>query len=79
MSLANDESAFQNWQDAYRQAILETDDSVLPKRIEAAQVAIKARLEELARDHGGTVEEQQSISDALRALDVLQKERAGGG
>jgi len=75
MSLANDEFDIQSWQDSYKLAILETNDSVLPKRIEEAQVAIKARLRELALDHGGTVEEQQALADALRVLAVLRRQR----
>ena len=74
MSLANDEINCQSWKDFYKLAILGTDDSVLPKRIEDAQVAIKARLRELALDHGGSVEEQQTLSDALRLLAVLRRQ-----
>ena len=63
------------WEKAYRAAILETDDSILQRRIEAARGAIRVRLDELARDHQGTPEEQQAIHDALLGLRVLQEER----
>ena len=65
----------QAWEEAYRVAILETDDSVLQKRIDDAHRAIKARLDELALDHMGTPEEQQAIQAAQFGLSVLQKER----
>jgi len=68
-------SADQAWEEAYRLAILETDDAVLQKRIDGAHRAIKARLDELALDHQGTPEEQQAIQDAQFGLSVLQKER----
>jgi hypothetical protein len=89
MDLANNEPIGQSWEDAYHKAILETDNSVLAQRIEAADRAIKARLYELSLSHHGTLEEQQAIRDALVGLDVLRKERdrlrsrvgdcAGGG
>ena len=77
MSLANDELAHHTWGYLYLQAVLETDNSVLRARIEAAQAAINERVEELARDHeGGTEQERQAISDALRGLVLLRRQRA---
>lgn len=75
MTLANDETAIQAWEKVYLQAVLETDNSVLPKVIEAAEAAIQTRIVELARDHYGTEKERKAISDALRALAVLREER----
>ena len=62
------------WQRHYEAAILETDRSRLPSLINAAQVAIEARVEELRVNHGGTTAEQQAIADALAGLRVLRKE-----
>ena len=59
---------------AYRAAMVEIECSQLPGRIEVAQQAIQHRLRDLEQDHGGTPEERQAISDALRGLDVLRKE-----
>jgi hypothetical protein len=62
------------WQESYQAAILETDDRKLPQRLQVAKAAIDDRLHELQRDHGGTLEERQAISDALGGLNVLRRE-----
>ena len=62
------------WGRSYELAILETDRSRLAERIQAAERAIMARLQELNSDHGGTAEEQTAIRDALSGLRMLQKE-----
>jgi len=46
------------WEELYEDAVLETDDEQLHKRIKAAKAAIDARLYELQLDHGGTPEER---------------------
>jgi hypothetical protein len=62
------------WGRSYKLAILETDRSRLAERIQSAERAIMARLQELNNDHGGTAEEQTAIRDALSGLRMLQKE-----
>ena len=62
------------WQGSYQAAILETDDNKLPNRLQAAKAAIDNRLHDLQRDHGGTPEERQAITDALGGLIVLRRE-----
>ena len=62
------------WQASYEAAILETDDNKLPNRLQAAKAAIDNRLHDLQRDHGGTPEERQAITDALGGLNVLRRE-----
>jgi len=64
------------WQNAYLDAVLETDNSTLPQRIVSAENAIKARTIELAQDHYGTPAERQAISEALNGLDRLRWERS---
>jgi hypothetical protein len=49
-------------------------DSKLPGLIQAALAAINARLEQMRLDHGGTLEEEEAIADALSGIRVLQKE-----
>jgi len=62
------------WQGSYQAAILETNDNKLPNRLQAAKGAIDNRLHDLQRDHGGTPEERQAITDALGGLNVLRRE-----
>ena len=62
------------WGRSYKLAILETDRSRLAERIQAAERAIMARLQEFNNDHGGSAEEQAAIRDALSGLRMLQKE-----
>jgi hypothetical protein len=64
------------WEKLYRDAILETDWSKIEERIRAADSAISARLHEFSVNHGGTLEENQQIKDALSALTVLRREVA---
>ena len=63
-----------SWSDLYIAAALETQDEVLPARISAAKHAIAARLQELARDHGGCLEGRREIEAALVALRTLESE-----
>lgn len=63
-----------DWMNLYKAAILETDWSKMQERIEAADLAIQGRLFEFSQDHGGTLEENQAIRDALSGLTVLRRE-----
>ncbi|HEX9112445.1 MAG TPA: hypothetical protein VF845_13275 [Terriglobales bacterium] len=62
------------WEEQYEDAVLETDDGKLAKRLQVAKAAMDARLQELQMDHEVTPEERQAIRDALRGLDVLRRE-----
>jgi hypothetical protein len=42
------------WQGPYVTAMLETESSKLPQRVEEARAAIQARIHELNQDHHGT-------------------------
>ena len=63
------------WEAAYVAAILETDDARLADRISAAELAIANRMDALNMDHGGTTEEQQSLTASLASLEKLRIER----
>jgi hypothetical protein len=69
-----DTSNFVEWKNIYQTAVIETDWSKLQGHIDAADLAIKARLFEFSQDHGGTPEENQAIRDALTGLNILRKE-----
>jgi len=64
------------WMPIYHAALLETDWTKIEEKIETAQSGIMARLNEFSLNHGGTPEENQSIEDALNALNILRKEVA---
>jgi hypothetical protein len=61
------------WQDLYKHALLETDWSKVDERILAAESAMTARLYEFSRI-GGTLKENDAITNALQALRVLRKD-----
>jgi hypothetical protein len=63
------------WEDLYEDAVLETDDVTLAKRLQVAAAAIDARLQVLQKDHQDMPEERQAISAALTGLDVLRRDR----
>jgi hypothetical protein len=62
------------WQRNYQAAILETDPSVLPNRIAAAQAAIEARVVEIKSARFCTPAEQQALDDARSGLRLLTDE-----
>ena len=62
------------WEKLYQAAILETDRSKLEERIEAAEFAMHARLHQFSLNHGGTLEENRDITDALNRLDIVRSE-----
>jgi hypothetical protein len=62
------------WHESYKAALLETDWSKMPERIQAAEAALSQRKREFELNHGGTPEENQAIADALRGLAVLRND-----
>jgi hypothetical protein len=55
------------WRTLYREAILETDRSVIPQRVSLAEEAVLARGREVFYGHG-SLEEKEALEDALYAL-----------
>jgi len=63
-----------SWKKAYKAAVLETDDALLEQRIEVAEELLVTRWLELTGcdEHGFGI---QAIVDAVKALQVLKRER----
>jgi hypothetical protein len=66
----------QAWRELYKIAVLETDWSKMEERIQAAESAIKQRLQEFSLNRGGTPEENQAIVIALDKLRTLRADLA---
>jgi len=66
--------ATHKWFEPYKAALLETDWSKMPERIQAAEAALSQRKHEFELNHGGTTEENQAIADAMRGLTVLRND-----
>ena len=64
------------WHEVYKAALLETDWSKMGERIQVAEATIEDRRREFALNHGGSPEENQAITDAVRSLNVLKTEVA---
>jgi len=60
---------------AYEAAIFETDWSRMEERINAAESALHARIDQVPFDFR-TLEENRAIADALNRLDILRREVA---
>ena len=69
-------NAEQTWHQLYQAAALETDWSKMEDRIQAAETAIKHRMQELNLDHGGTPEENLAVLATLQKLNGLRGELA---
>lgn len=65
-------SMLRNWRDLYTAALFETEKDRIPARIADAEKAIIARARELFALGSDTIEEDQSLDDALYALRALQ-------
>jgi len=59
------------WKATYTAAILETDRTVIPRRVAEAEAAIVARARELFYT-AATADEQDALEDALYALRALK-------
>jgi hypothetical protein len=64
-----------DWLKFYEAAVLETDDQVLPKRIQEAQYAIGQRVTRDPVDDN----ERRAIVHVLTLLGILKRERCGKG
>jgi len=67
-------TAIYKWYESYKAALLETDWSKMPERIQTAEAALTQRKHEFNLDHGGSPEENQAIADAMRGLIVLRND-----
>ncbi|MGD1082058.1 MAG: hypothetical protein ABR881_27380 [Candidatus Sulfotelmatobacter sp.] len=56
-----------DWKTLYRAAILETNRTVIPRRVTEAEAAVVARARELFYS-AATAEEKEALEDALYAL-----------
>ena len=63
----------ENWEGAYRLAVVEVDGRKMPERISAAREAIAGRLREMEGDSDHR-EERDRLEHALNALKVLTTE-----
>ena len=61
------------WREVYRAALLELQPEEMQRRIDAAEKAISQRSEELKQSDNESIEEQQAMADALRALRLLAR------
>jgi hypothetical protein len=64
------------WQREFEAAVREGDPQTLRQRVDAAEAAIFFRSQALIEKVDGHAE-QQAISDALRTLRVIQREKLG--
>ena len=62
------------WEITYHEALLETDWAKIEARIQAAEAAMKTKLNDFSLNHGGTPQENHAIEDAMNALNVLKSE-----
>jgi len=63
---------YQDWEEAYRAAVLETDHNKLMDKIDSATTVLRKSLLEASSppEHIG---ERQRIEDALRTLDMIRR------
>jgi hypothetical protein len=66
----------EDWVALYQSALIELEQAKMSGRIEAARVAILARMGKLCTMPGLHPEERQAIEDALRGLSLLRAEEA---
>jgi len=64
-----------NWQRAYESALLETDKSVLFKRVKVSEAPILTRRDALEHDSSSQTE-RGAIEDALATLRVLKRDHS---
>jgi hypothetical protein len=65
-----------SWQESFRQAVLETDWTKMPRRIQAAEFEIQKRLRLLAENRDGTSAEGRPLAAALNSLTGLRNDAA---
>jgi len=65
-----------SWQESYQAALLETDWTMMPARIQTAESEIHQRRLVLSQDHSGTDEERAALVNAMSSLRVLRMNAA---
>jgi hypothetical protein len=60
-----------DWQKLYEEAVLELDRTALPSRVQAAKVAIEARIVELRTSQ--PKDDDSRLENALKILDGLMR------
>lgn len=70
-----DDLKYPEWQEPFRQALLEVNRVELQKQLRAVETAIAERLQSIANDPAQK-DECQSISDALSTIRILKRETA---
>jgi hypothetical protein len=63
---------YQDWEEAYRAAVLETDHNKLIDKIDSATTVLRKSLLE-ASSPPEPIRERQRIEDALRTLDMIRR------
>ena len=63
---------YQDWEEAYRAAVLETDHNKLIDKIDSATTVLRKSLREASSPPEQT-SERQRIEDALRTLDTIRR------
>ena len=67
---------YPHWQREFEAALLEGDPQTLRQRVDAAETVIFLRSQALVGSAQGHAE-QQALSDAIRTLRAIQKEKLG--
>ena len=61
-----------SWQQSYQAALLETDWTKMPERVQTAESEVHKRRLVLSQDCDGTSEEREALVSAMSGLRVLQ-------
>jgi hypothetical protein len=67
MTTASPPCPNRDWKTLYRAAILEKNNSVIPRKVSEAETAVLTRGREIFQSEG-TLEEREALEDALYAL-----------
>jgi hypothetical protein len=67
---------YPHWQREFEAALIEADLQKLRQRVDAAEAALFLRSQSLVEDPQGQAE-RQAISDAIRTLRTIQREKLG--
>jgi hypothetical protein len=67
---------YPHWQHEFEAALLERDPQKLREHVDAAEAAMFQRAQALVESANGHAE-QQAISDAIRTLRTIQREKLG--
>jgi len=74
MQVVKEDFQSQDWVSLYQSALVELEQAKMAGRISDARTAIVSRIEKLTTIPGLHPQERQAIEDALRSLNLLEKE-----